>query len=1055
MTLQLRRGSSADVAGIVPAVAEPIWNTETNTLSIGDGVTPGGIDISAQPPSTGDIGFQGTWIRNTGTGAIYISPQDGQTGVYMPSDDNAAGNAVEVFNTDASGLVRIAAYNKSWVFDNDGAITFPDSTIQTTAYTGGGVTEIIAGSNISINTSTGAVTISATGGGASTSTFDQIQIGTGTYKLFIGESGDGYQNQFYITGNSETDDRLFFDQFQYVQFNNTTTINNNANLYGRLTIGATTNYIQTNDLGGGDFSTDIHSNRGIGLSAGSGPVSISGQGLEVDRITNNDAGFITVADQITFEQTATVATLKFTNDAYISNTAYNDITFNVGDSAVRINGDQGLIIGDGTGSSQIDVNQITGLGGGYLNVASVLQVGDGEGSGYITSKGNNNLILQTSDNDGPGASIVLSSGAYGTVELFAGDNQETSLANFNTGTGATINLPTKINQQLTLVGGNPNTWPYAIPLIPNLYDYSGGSGTPEAIQTRVHRGTPASPASVQQGDNIFMTQSLPYTGAWADRSVFPWIEGSATEYYSFGGRINENVDQNFGDAPLYWNHLKSNFSLSSYNVPEPEHGSVEEVAYNWYFQGNTLGTFNGEIGGGWGNLASQVKLGPTKSDGLTEVLFVADAETETFTAPQIAATTATFSHIVANGNIDGSEGAIANMTGFRAGWYGGSSGYSFKNDGAQDTGMFSNADGDLRLRANSVDVVIIDDTQMRVDRINASTIYSNNTTQDLSLTAGYNGAGSGAGGSVNLFSAGGVQSAPNVEILGDLVKVKSSDGSIDVATFDPFGVSSTVNSTLTIAQAVIGLNNGARAFGNGFYPANANNMKIENPNNGGGFNFAMKNPSGVERNIGFSRQGNIVLGNGVIGNGFPNGIGMSAQDGGQVSVSTVFDAGAGLSPSGAIQITTGTGVTLSTGVYDYDTDTGTNHELILNYDGTITLPQVDQTAATNYNFDASGSNIVTLATTATITFANFSGEILVNDLYDGYMYKFLCGSGSVWLLGSTNSNWDSPANNTNPGASWTLTGYASFEYTGGSYVFTNLATERDFSIFAIKTRNGA
>lgn len=119
-----------------------------------------------------------------------------------------------------------------------------------------------------------------------------------------------------------------------------------------------------------------------------------------------------------------------------------------------------------------------------------------------------------------------------------------------------------------------------------------------------------------------------------------------------------------------------------------------------------------------------------------------------------------------------------------------------------------------------------------------------------------------------------------------------------------------------------------------------------------------------------------------------------------------------------------------------------------NTDGSLTLP----TTSANVSIDAS-TNIVSLNTNDTITFGGFSGEILVNDLYDGYMYKYLVGSGTVWLMGSTNTNW-TPAN-TAPSNSVTVAGYTSIEFTTGSYVFTNLAAERSYSFYAVKTRNGA
>jgi hypothetical protein len=121
---------------------------------------------------------------------------------------------------------------------------------------------------------------------------------------------------------------------------------------------------------------------------------------------------------------------------------------------------------------------------------------------------------------------------------------------------------------------------------------------------------------------------------------------------------------------------------------------------------------------------------------------------------------------------------------------------------------------------------------------------------------------------------------------------------------------------------------------------------------------------------------------------------------------------------------------------------------VFNADGSLTLPAT----SANVSIDAT-TNIVSLGTNDTITFSGFSGEILVNDLYDGYMYKYLVGSGSVWLMGSTNTNW-TPAN-TAPGNSVTVAGYTSIAFTTGAYIFTNLAEERSYSFYAVKTRNGA
>jgi hypothetical protein len=88
-------------------------------------------------------------------------------------------------------------------------------------------------------------------------------------------------------------------------------------------------------------------------------------------------------------------------------------------------------------------------------------------------------------------------------------------------------------------------------------------------------------------------------------------------------------------------------------------------------------------------------------------------------------------------------------------------------------------------------------------RIDTSQIYANATTQDLSLTANFNGAGSGAGGSVNIFSAGGSQAGANVEVLGDIINFKSADSSVNYGGFD-FDNGLTVSTTATVGALRFG-----------------------------------------------------------------------------------------------------------------------------------------------------------------------------------------------------------------------------------------------------------
>lgn len=76
---------------------------------------------------TGNIGFENNWIKNTVGEEIYISPQDGYTWLWLPSDTNAAaGDYVNLANTHPDGGgVYITTNAGSWQFKNDGILQVP------------------------------------------------------------------------------------------------------------------------------------------------------------------------------------------------------------------------------------------------------------------------------------------------------------------------------------------------------------------------------------------------------------------------------------------------------------------------------------------------------------------------------------------------------------------------------------------------------------------------------------------------------------------------------------------------------------------------------------------------------------------------------------------------------------------------------------------------------------------------------------------------------------------------------------------------------------------
>ena len=152
---------------------------------------------------------------------------------------------------------------------------------------------------------------------------------------------------------------------------------------------------------------------GDGTTMTTAPINEANQSLN----TNSNVTF----NSVSISTTATVGTLKFSNDAYIQKgNNFDDVVIVSNTASVKVNAAQGLIVGDGGGTSQLDVNQITGLIGGAVNIAAVLQVGDNSGTGYVTSRGGYDLRLTTNDNTGTGAQVLLHDGQDGIFNVYSG-----------------------------------------------------------------------------------------------------------------------------------------------------------------------------------------------------------------------------------------------------------------------------------------------------------------------------------------------------------------------------------------------------------------------------------------------------------------------------------------------------------------------------------------------------------------------------------------------------------------------------------------------------------
>ena len=148
----------------------------------------------------------------------------------------------------------------------------------------------------------------------------------------------------------------------------------------------------------------------------------------------------------------------------------------------------------------------------------------------------------------------------------------------------------------------------------------------------------------------------------------------------------------------------------------------------------------------------------------------------------------------------------------------------------------------------------------------------------------------------------------------------------------------------------------------------------------------------------------------------------------------------------------------------YTNGLGGNIAFFTATDGSIGINRVNQAMSIENdqsvhlfgNLDVTNSANITLATNANIVFNSFSGEIIVNRIDNGNVYKFLVGGGRACLMGSTDSAWTYA--NSAPSANVNINGSVRMEYltTPSRYVFTNLgAGPVEHHFFGIKTRNGA
>lgn len=113
MSLQIRRGTAAELANITPVVGELIYTTDTQEVFVGDGSTAGGIAVT-----------DGSSYGNANV-ATYLPTYTGNI---------SGGNLAISGLISANGNVTIDSSNGAWRFDTSGNLALPeDTTISTSA----------------------------------------------------------------------------------------------------------------------------------------------------------------------------------------------------------------------------------------------------------------------------------------------------------------------------------------------------------------------------------------------------------------------------------------------------------------------------------------------------------------------------------------------------------------------------------------------------------------------------------------------------------------------------------------------------------------------------------------------------------------------------------------------------------------------------------------------------------------------------------------------------------------------------------------------------------
>lgn len=118
MSLQIRRGTAAELAAIVPQSGEPIWTTDAKKLFVGDGLTLGGNLVTAAQDvsTTSNVTFANVNVTYTATvaairfgdGSVQTTADTANPDQSLNTTSNVKFNSVEIATTATVTVLKFA-----------------------------------------------------------------------------------------------------------------------------------------------------------------------------------------------------------------------------------------------------------------------------------------------------------------------------------------------------------------------------------------------------------------------------------------------------------------------------------------------------------------------------------------------------------------------------------------------------------------------------------------------------------------------------------------------------------------------------------------------------------------------------------------------------------------------------------------------------------------------------------------------------------------------------------------------------------------------------------